>query len=105
MQAYSELWSSCRLFPGNHPSCASSIDCCYQPRGRLSLCSPSIAYSQKFVAHRGASQEAPENTLASFRLAWEQGADAIEGDFYLTKDQRIVCLHDANTKRTCRQSG
>lgn len=70
----------------------------------ISICAvmffPSIAYSQKIVAHRGASQDAPENTLASFRLAWEQGADAIEGDFYLTKDQQIVCLHDANTKRT-----
>src|SRR5688500_13124508 len=46
------------------------------------------------VAHRGASHDAPENTLASFRLAWEQGADAIEGDFRLTRDGEIVCIHD-----------
>ncbi len=52
------------------------------------------------VAHRGASHDAPENTLAAFRLAWEQAADAIEGDFYLTKDRHIVCIHDATTKRT-----
>lgn len=52
------------------------------------------------VAHRGASHDAPENTLAAFRLAWKQGADAIEGDFYLTADGRIACLHDATTKRT-----
>jgi glycerophosphoryl diester phosphodiesterase len=52
------------------------------------------------IAHRGASGHAPENTLAAFRLAWEQGADGIEGDFHLTKDGRIVCLHDADTKRT-----
>ncbi len=51
------------------------------------------------VAHRGASADAPENTLPAFRLAWEQGADAIEGDFYLTKDGQIACIHDADTKR------
>tara|TARA_B110000003_G_scaffold276391_1_gene322616 strand:- start:10888 stop:11685 length:798 start_codon:yes stop_codon:yes gene_type:complete len=51
------------------------------------------------VAHRGSSFEAPENTLPAFRLAWEQGADAIEGDFLLTKDGQIVCIHDASTKR------
>ena len=46
------------------------------------------------VAHRGASQDAPENTLAAFKLAWEQGADAIEGDLLLTKVNKIVCIHD-----------
>lgn len=51
------------------------------------------------VAHRGASYEAPENTLAAFRLAWEKQADAIEGDFYLTSDQQIACIHDRTTKR------
>jgi glycerophosphoryl diester phosphodiesterase len=51
------------------------------------------------VAHRGASREAPENTVAAFRLAWHQGADAIEGDFQLTKDGHIVCIHDKDTKR------
>ena len=51
------------------------------------------------VAHRGASGEAPENTLPAFRLAWEQKADAIEGDFHLTSDGKIVCFHDSNTSR------
>ena len=51
------------------------------------------------VAHRGASHDAPENTLPAFELAWTQGADAIEGDFLLTKDNRIVCIHDGSTKR------
>lgn len=51
------------------------------------------------VAHRGASGVAPENTLASFKLAWQQNADAIEGDFRLTKDGVIVCIHDDNTER------
>lgn len=52
------------------------------------------------VAHRGASHAAPENTLAAFELAWQQGADVIEGDFYLTADKEIVCLHDNKTDRT-----
>lgn len=52
------------------------------------------------VAHRGASADAPENTLPAFKLAWEQGADAIEGDFRLTNDGHIVCIHDDTTKRT-----
>ncbi len=56
--------------------------------------------AQVIVAHRGASFDAPENTLAAFRLAWEQKADGIEGDFYVTKDQQVVCIHDADTKRT-----
>lgn len=49
------------------------------------------------VAHRGASFDAPENTLAAFKLAWEQGADAIEADFRLSRDGRLVCIHDAST--------
>lgn len=52
------------------------------------------------IGHRGASREAPENTLASFRLAFEQGADGIEADFRLTGDGEIVCLHDDSTART-----
>lgn len=52
------------------------------------------------IGHRGASRDAPENTLASFRLAFEQGADGIEADFRLTRDGRIVCLHDAGLSRT-----
>lgn len=51
------------------------------------------------VAHRGASKHAPENTIPAFKLAWENGADAIEGDFHLTKDGHIVCIHDRNTKK------
>ena len=50
------------------------------------------------VAHRGASKDAPENTIPAFELAWAQQADAIEGDFRLTKDGHIVCIHDENTK-------
>ncbi len=52
------------------------------------------------IGHRGASREAPENTLESFRLAWDQGADGIEADFRLTADGRIICMHDETTGRT-----
>lgn len=55
---------------------------------------------QEIVGHRGASHAAPENTLAAFQLAWEEGADAVEGDFYYTRDNQIVCIHDKDTKRT-----
>ena len=58
------------------------------------------AAPQAIVAHRGASWDAPENTLAAFRTAWEQGADAIEGDFRLTRDGEVVCVHDADLQRT-----
>lgn len=53
----------------------------------------------EIVAHRGASFDAPENTVASFKLAWEQKADAAELDIHLSKDGKIVVLHDPNTKR------
>src|SRR5262245_28223442 len=52
------------------------------------------------VAHRGASFDAPENTVASAKLGWQQEADAVEIDIHLSKDGRIVVLHDADTKRT-----
>ncbi len=52
------------------------------------------------VAHRGASHDAPENTLAAQKLAWEQGADAVETDIHLTRDGKIVACHDQSTKRT-----
>ena len=66
----------------------------------LAMCAlvPS-AFGQLIVAHRGASHDAPENTLAAFRLAIEQGADAFEADFYLTSDGHIVSFHDKDTER------
>jgi len=53
----------------------------------------------EIIAHRGASYDAPENTLASIRLAWEQNADAVEVDVHLSRDNRVVVVHDADTKR------
>ncbi|MBN1820310.1 MAG: hypothetical protein JXR31_08835 [Prolixibacteraceae bacterium] len=59
-------------------------------------------YSQtQYIAHRGASYLAPENTVASAELGWELGADAVEIDIHLTKDTRVMVIHDNTTKRTC----
>ena len=55
-----------------------------------------------FIAHRGASYFAPENTVASAKLAWELGADAVECDVYLSQDNRVMVIHDKNTRRTCK---
>jgi glycerophosphoryl diester phosphodiesterase len=61
-----------------------------------------VGYSQtQFIAHRGASYLAPENTVASAKLAWELGADAVEVDIHLSKDNRVMVIHDNTTKRTC----
>ena len=65
----------------------------------LGVVTTSLPAAPFIVAHRGASAEAPENTLPAFVLAWKQGADAIEGDFRLTADGRIVCFHDADTNK------
>ena len=51
-------------------------------------------------AHRGASRQAPENTLAAFRLAMDMKADFIEVDIRTTSDGTQVCLHDRSLKRT-----
>lgn len=65
----------------------------------LQVAFPLGAAEPLIVAHRGASKDAPENTLPAFELAWEQGADAIEGDFHQTKDGLILCIHDKDTKK------
>ncbi len=53
-----------------------------------------------FIAHRGDSYDAPENTLASINLAWERNADGVEIDVRLTKDNQVAVIHDSNTRRT-----
>ncbi|MBA3315417.1 MAG: glycerophosphodiester phosphodiesterase [Planctomycetota bacterium] len=53
----------------------------------------------EIIAHRGASYDAPENTLSSVKLAWEQNTDSVEIDVYLSKDGRIVLFHDKETDR------
>lgn len=57
------------------------------------------------VAHRGASTEAPENTMEAYRLAVEAGADAIELDVHLTADGQLAVIHDDTLERTTDASG
>jgi glycerophosphoryl diester phosphodiesterase len=57
------------------------------------------------VAHRGASAQAPENTLEAFRLGVEAGADAIELDVHLTADGQLAVIHDETLDRTTDRSG
>lgn len=57
------------------------------------------------VAHRGASEEAPEHTLAAYRRAIEDGADALECDVRLTADGHLVCVHDRRVNRTSNGRG
>jgi glycerophosphoryl diester phosphodiesterase len=69
----------------------------------LALCLEQLAMAAapvELISHRGESADAPENTLAAFRLAWERKVPSIELDVHLTKDGKLICCHDADTKRT-----
>jgi glycerophosphoryl diester phosphodiesterase len=57
------------------------------------------------VAHRGASEDAPEHTLAAYMKAIEDGADALECDVRLTADGHLVCVHDRRVNRTSNGRG
>jgi glycerophosphoryl diester phosphodiesterase len=57
------------------------------------------------IAHRGASGNAPENTLAAFRKAIALGASFIETDLQLSRDARFVAIHDATVNRTTNGQG
>src|ERR1700675_3122833 len=52
------------------------------------------------IAHRGASGHAPENTMAAFRRAVELGAHFIETDLQITRDARVIAIHDFTLDRT-----
>jgi glycerophosphoryl diester phosphodiesterase len=57
------------------------------------------------IAHRGASAYRPENTMPSYQLAVEQGADAIALDVHLTRDGELAVIHDDTLDRTTDQGG
>ncbi|MCY4189508.1 MAG: glycerophosphodiester phosphodiesterase [Bryobacterales bacterium] len=59
----------------------------------------------EIVAHRGASYDAPENTLPAVKLGWEQGADAVEIDIHATRDGKVVAIHDSDTRRVTGRQG
>lgn len=56
-------------------------------------------------AHRGASAELPEHTLAAYRSAIEAGVDGVECDVRLTRDGHLVCFHDRRLDRTSTGTG
>lgn len=87
-----------KIVPQNHLAMSFPI---FRPTLLLALAllAPALR-AVEFVAHRGASFDAPENTLASGKLAFVQNADALETDIWLTKDGQIIVSHDLNTKRT-----
>lgn len=57
------------------------------------------------IAHRGASGQAPENTLSAFEKAIEIGVDMVELDVHLTKDGKVVVIHDEKLDRTTNMTG
>jgi glycerophosphoryl diester phosphodiesterase len=57
------------------------------------------------LAHRGARRDAPENTMAAFRLAAEMGADGVELDVQLCKDGEVVVIHNFGVDETTDGSG
>jgi glycerophosphoryl diester phosphodiesterase len=59
----------------------------------------------EIIAHRGASHDAPENTLSAVRLAWEQRADAVEVDVHCSRDGKMVVIHDPTLRKLARCSG
>ena len=69
-------------------------------RGRMN---PNIEYlhQTEITAHRGASRYYPENTMAAFRGALDEGADWIELDIHQSKDSLLYVMHDAYLYRTC----
>ena len=79
------------------------LDVSFYVLKRYNVISINADYINKvtITAHRGDSKSAPENTLAAFEKAIENGADVIELDVRQTKDGEIVVMHDENLRRTC----
>jgi glycerophosphoryl diester phosphodiesterase len=65
----------------------------------------SIKFVPPLIAHRGASALAPENTLAAFLKAKQQGATWVEFDVMLTADGEVVVIHDESLERTTNGHG
>lgn len=57
------------------------------------------------IAHRGSSLTCPENTLASFLAATQEGSDYLEVDVRLTKDKQVIIMHDRTINRTSNEKG
>ncbi|HEU4726443.1 MAG TPA: glycerophosphodiester phosphodiesterase [Kofleriaceae bacterium] len=57
-------------------------------------------HARRLYAHRGASAELPENTMAAFERAVAHGVDALEMDVHLTRDEHLIVIHDDTGART-----
>jgi glycerophosphoryl diester phosphodiesterase len=57
------------------------------------------------IGHRGNPTNAPENSISSYRIAYENGADIVETDVYLSKDGEVVVMHDSDISRTTTGTG
>lgn len=64
-----------------------------------------VPFRTHIIAHRGASHDAPENTLAAATLGWSQGADGVECDIHDTQDNRLAVIHDDTVQRTTGTAG
>lgn len=53
----------------------------------------------QIIGHRGAPTIAPENSMSSAKLAWKSGADMVECDVHLSKDGKVMVIHDYETDR------
>lgn len=71
----------------------------------MSAADPTHGAHPFVVAHRGASAERPEHTLAAYELALQEGADGVECDVRLTRDGHLVCVHDRRIDRTSTGTG
>ncbi len=76
----------------------SSLQTCGQVNKEYNI--NDMVIKNAVIAHRGMPQHAPEETLPSYWLAKNMGADYLEADLQRTKDGVIICLHDNNLKRT-----
>jgi len=76
-----------------------------QRRTMSSAAEPHGQHPPFVVAHRGASADRPEHTLAAYQLALEEGADGVECDVRLTLDGHLVCVHDRRVDRTSTGTG
>jgi glycerophosphoryl diester phosphodiesterase len=61
---------------------------------------PASKYTVRVIGHRGASGYAPENTMVSYKKAFEMGAEMVELDIYKSADGVLTIMHDSNAKRT-----
>jgi len=59
----------------------------------------------EIIAHRGASYDAPENTMEAFQLGLDQGADALECDIHLSSDGELMVIHDPTVDRVTDTKG